>query len=106
MTAATFLQQCLDGVVDPDEIDDFIDAWHEGEGDNEELHQFLGFTEDEYRLWLARPEFIYPILQAHRFGQPLDDAVHDTLELGLAARAPTEAEAMLLVRWLKAKREL
>ena len=28
---ASFVEQCLDGAVDPTQIDDFVDQWHEGE---------------------------------------------------------------------------
>lgn len=32
-------------------IDDAVDAWHEG-GSNVELHEFLGFTWEEYGRWV------------------------------------------------------
>ena len=32
-------------------IDDYIDAWHEAETDLE-LHEWLGMSIDEYKIWL------------------------------------------------------
>lgn len=34
-----------------EEIDGAIDRWHEGEGEGLGLHEFLGMTWGEYRLW-------------------------------------------------------
>lgn len=106
MMALSFIDQCLNGDVDPDAIDDFIDAWHGGAGGDEELYRYLGLAEDEYALWVERPESIHAILAAHRFGLPLDEAIRDTSELGLAARAPSASEADAVRRWLKAKGKL
>jgi hypothetical protein len=75
--ATTFLQQCLAGDVDPGEIDDFVDAWHEGAGTNLSLHEFLGLDECEHALWLENPDMLSPILAARRFGAPLQTAVID-----------------------------
>ena len=33
-----------------DEIDDFIDAWHDRNHDGLPLHEYLGMTEDEYAV--------------------------------------------------------
>jgi hypothetical protein len=34
-----------------DEIEDKIEEWHEGAGPDKELHEYLGFTLDEYKDW-------------------------------------------------------
>jgi hypothetical protein len=34
-----------------DELDDKIQEWHEGAGQGEELHEYLGFTLEEYQEW-------------------------------------------------------
>lgn len=51
----TFVSRCARGEVLPDEIDDFIDEWHEG-GYDAKLHEFLGMTWNEYSAWVANPE--------------------------------------------------
>jgi hypothetical protein len=33
-------------------LDDQIEAWHNGAGENQELYTFLGMTLEEYQLWL------------------------------------------------------
>jgi len=45
-------------------IDDRIDRWHAGEGKpGESLASFLGFTDEEYRLWAEDPDRIPPVIQ-------------------------------------------
>lgn len=39
-------------ITDPQEIDDAIERWHEGSGMDVPLHEYLGWTWDEYRAWL------------------------------------------------------
>jgi hypothetical protein len=34
--------------VTDDEIDDLIERWHQGAGERQELHEFLGMTWSEY----------------------------------------------------------
>jgi hypothetical protein len=43
--------------ISPDDekaIDDAIDAWHESGGGGVALHEFLGWTRDEYRAWVEQ----------------------------------------------------
>lgn len=35
-----------------EEIADKIDEWHNGNGVNQELHEYLGWTEDQYAVWI------------------------------------------------------
>lgn len=34
-----------------DEMDDMVDAWHDGEG-NETIWEFMGMTQTEYASWV------------------------------------------------------
>lgn len=50
-----------------EDIDNRVDRWHAGEGKpGESLASFLGFTDEEYRLWAEDPDripnFIRPAL--------------------------------------------
>jgi hypothetical protein len=37
-------------------VDDLVAVWHDSHGmGGVELHQFLGMTEDEHRLWAVKP---------------------------------------------------
>lgn len=43
-SAQNFIDLCLQGeIVDLNQIDDFIDAWHDGDSE-QTLHEFLGLT--------------------------------------------------------------
>lgn len=39
-----------------DELDDMIQAWHEGAGGDIEIHDYLGITEAEYIEWFKTGE--------------------------------------------------
>jgi len=41
----------------PDQIDDLIDQWHESDS-HIELHEYLGWSVDDYRTWVSDPIFI------------------------------------------------
>ena len=61
----TFVNLFLSGEVFAHEIDDFVDAWHDG-NDPQTLSDFLGMTDDEYAIWVERPEVLREILKARQ----------------------------------------
>lgn len=61
----TFVQRYLDGKASPEDIDDDIGLWHEGEN-NGELHDFLGLSIEEYAEWLMHPSKLRHILEKRR----------------------------------------
>ena len=82
-----FLSRVMAGTALLDEIDDFIDMWHDGDS-TKELHEFLGMRHDEYSLWLGNPDMLAVICTARRQRRPLVDAVNDNLpQLRMAARS-------------------
>ena len=64
-TSLPFFQLYLDGEVTTDDIDDFIDAWHERPG-RKKIFDFLGLTKEEYELWLRDPNALADIARARR----------------------------------------
>ena len=45
---SNFVAKCLAGEALADDIDDYIDRWHDGLGNPDEyLDQFLGFSDEE-----------------------------------------------------------
>lgn len=97
----TFISQCLAGDVLIDEIDDFVDQWHNGESDpNLELHEFLGMTWNEYTLWVTQPSVLPFILKAHKNKGSLD-VDENYQHLAMAARASNATEAHKMEVWLK-----
>jgi hypothetical protein len=60
-----FFQRYLRGELEPDAIDDFVDAWHENPG-NRTVFEFLGMTSEEYALWLRDPDALPQIARARK----------------------------------------
>ena len=106
-TAMTFVEKCLAGEALADDVDDYVDRWHDGEGDpNESLAEFLGFTDMEYRLWAEKPHLLQFLFNARRNGVSLDQAWSYDKPYRLAARdLPTE-DVEELTRWLKTTGDL
>lgn len=101
-TNDNFIDLCLAGHALADDIDQFVDRWHDGQGPGMELHDFLGMSFDEYSLWVERPHALRSILYARRFHLPLDVAIENSArEHRAAARAGSEAEARELLQWLR-----
>lgn len=61
LPSKTFIEKCLSGEAVPDEIDDYIDYWHEHETGNI-LYEFLGMTREEYSAWIFDPDGLSNIL--------------------------------------------
>lgn len=64
---SNFIHDCLSGDATVNDIDDYIDVWHTSNS-AEELHQFLGMTEDEYSLFVTNPNCLLSIVAAHKEG--------------------------------------
>ncbi|MFN9062580.1 MAG: hypothetical protein ACK5WL_21850 [Pseudanabaena sp.] len=63
---SSFIEKCINGDASLDEIDNYIDEWHDSDSDiNLELHEFLGMSWEEYSLWAVKPSLLAEILN-HR----------------------------------------
>ena len=104
----TFFDLYGRGQALPDDIDDFIDRWHEGadpQAKSLPLHEYLGLTMDEYELWVHDPDVLPQVLIARRDSRPLSEVMNDYLdEMPMAARADDAATVRALKAWL-AKRQ-
>ena len=98
----TFVEQCLQGMADPSQIDDFIDQWHEGPS-QQSLHDYLGFTAKEYACWVEEPLALRAIFFARKTHTALEECLEWVLADNVAARAKIleEAEAEVLRNWLE-----
>lgn len=97
----TFIERCLSGSARPEDVDDWVDAWHDGAGAASSLAAFLGMSDEEYAIWVETPDSLPFILHAHRFRVPLKEAVAEgDADFRLAARASSTARETL-VAWLK-----
>jgi len=71
---STFIEQCLKGDAHPSDVDDWVDAWHEG-GHSGTLADHLGMTGDEYARWVENPQFLRQILVGREQVVPLDETI-------------------------------
>ncbi len=85
-----FIKDCLSGDALFNEVDNYIDIWHEGDS-NLELFQFLGMTEKEYELFVTNSNFLPIIVAAHKEG--VDSSVIINQTVALAARPEEQSKA-------------
>lgn len=97
-----FISLCLRGQVLLDEIDDFVDEWHENDHE-ETLCQFLGMTDREYTLWLSDAEVLPYILRARKENRDVGELIQELEALPLAARSDGLNLAPRLLEWLKSE---
>ena len=64
-TTITFIEKCLSGDALYEDIDDYVDIWHDSNS-TDELYEFLGMTRQEYWLWVRNPDILPQIVQAHK----------------------------------------
>ena len=60
----TFIELVRQGKYTPHQIDDWVGAWHESETD-QELHESIGMTLEQYKRWAADPDTLIPIIGEH-----------------------------------------
>src|SRR6266850_6353241 len=96
----TFVERYMRGEVLSEDIDDYVDCWHNNSG-GKLLHEFLGMSEDEYSLWLRDPDALPHIVRARRAGLPLAKVLISALkEMPIAARSADGKKVERLRRWL------
>ncbi|MFD3688335.1 hypothetical protein ACFWTE_26345 [Nocardiopsis sp. NPDC058631] len=96
----TFVEAALSGHAGLEDIDLYIDAWHDGD-DDRDLHDYLGMTWDEYRLWVERPESLRYIISSRAHEKPIEAELFEQAQrkYALAARAK-ENQAQGVLDWL------
>ena len=97
---SNFIEKCMAGELLESEIDDFVQAWHDGEIEIKDLHDALGMNWEEYSVWATSPSVLRYIIAARRRGTTLDSELNDQ-RYALAARAETGLEAIRITKWLK-----
>lgn len=104
MSEASFMSLALSGEVLADEIEDFVEAWHNSDS-TDEISEFLGMSFEEYSLWASNPEAINIIIFARREQMPLRKAVNDNLRVQqrIAARSDEAGKLSILANWIAAQ---
>lgn len=102
----TFFDLFIEGQATRDDMDDFIDAWHDS-GDEEQrpLHEFLGMTEEEYAVWMMDTRILPVLALARRSSGPtIESLIADRVRRMRAANDPLDRTALFsLDHWLKAR---
>jgi hypothetical protein len=102
--ARPFMDLLLTGDVLQEQIDDFVSSWHEADPESDaasrSLHEYLGMSWDEYRLWGEHPESLRFIAAARKAARPLESVLLTASMLGVAARSRDQKEARDLLQWL------
>lgn len=62
---SNFIQNCLSGDALLNEIDNYIDKWHDGDSELP-LHTYLGMTWNEYAVWIESPAQLSFIIASHK----------------------------------------
>jgi hypothetical protein len=96
----SFIELCLNGEVLEDEIEDFVENWHDDEETKLELHEYLGMNWEEYSVWATKPSILPFILTARKKGSTFDTELNQE-RLALAARADCVEQAHKMESWLK-----
>lgn len=64
MKPLTFVRMCKLGIASPEDIDLFIDAWHECDALGE-IYEYLGMTREQYVSWVHDPDYIHQIIEEY-----------------------------------------
>lgn len=96
----SFIDKCISGDALLDEVDDYIDFWHEDSTfESVELYEYLGMTWSEYSLWMTTPSALNSIVNARRNGHSLENAPVSDMQ-ALVTRAASPEEAQHVMDWL------
>lgn len=99
---SNFIEKCLLREAKPEDIDDFIELWHEDPG-AQPLHDFLGMTRNEYAFWIADAAILPTIISIHSKRQSMDQLLAELDgQLPAAAKSATPSGARALMTWLQA----
>jgi hypothetical protein len=70
----TFLGAVIAGTERPDQIDHWVERWHEQPGTTP-LSTFLGFTAEEYTNWMLAPACLPHLVETRRLVEAARQAV-------------------------------
>lgn len=63
-----FVQLCAAGKLQPEDIHDWIDVWHEtpAKASSVDLPEYLGMTKEEYQMWVLDESYLERIIDRAR----------------------------------------
>ena len=99
-----FIDLCMQGSALPDDIDDFVDEWHDSNSEVS-LSEYLGMSSDEYESWVHAPDTLHSIITARITNVPLMTVLESSYDLPMAARASSPEAAKFLMKWLNSEEQ-
>jgi hypothetical protein len=96
---SSFISDCIRGIALLEDIDDYIDRWHEG-GTGLAIHDFLGMTRQEYNAYLLDDNALAFIVKAYREHVPFKQIAEHDYSYALAARSQGGEKISQLMQWL------
>ncbi len=60
----SFVDKCLNKETSIECIDEWVEAWHNGDGSTQELHEYLGMTWEEYSKWCITHSMLAEIISS------------------------------------------
>src|SRR5437868_12859853 len=97
---SSFIEQCLSREAEFDDIDDFIDRWHQ-DPQGKPLYEFLGMTRQEYALWVDECSVLPVIVSVRAQNKNLDQILEAVgHRLPMSAKAPGPGKTRNLIDWL------
>ena len=90
------------GTISADDLDDFIDAWHDsGDDEQRSLAEYLGMTDEEYAVITMAPNSLPVIVAARVQSKPLRELLVPNLaELRAGPATSNRSTIFSLGHWL------
>jgi len=95
---SNFIQHCINGDALLEDVDDFVDAWHESDSELG-LAEYLGMTKEEYHIWLNEPDILAIIVKARRDNKDSASLMNEEV-YSMAARSGDVVQSEKLKTWL------
>ncbi|RFP16625.1 hypothetical protein D0T25_18390 [Duganella sp. BJB488] len=100
---SSFIEKCLAHEATPEDIDDYIELWHQNPGD-QPLHEYLGMTRNEYALWIVNAAILPTLLNIRSKHQSMDQLLAEfDHQFPATAKSTSPSGAMALMKWLKVR---
>lgn len=96
----SFMDKCIEGIALVDDIDDYIDEYHDSNSELE-IFDYLGMTRREYRLWVRDHDYLNLILAARIQNVSIETFLSTSNDMKMAARNLNSDDYDNLITWLK-----
>jgi hypothetical protein len=99
MSNLKFMDACMNGEELAEEIETYIEEWHEGDS-KETVYEYIGMTREEYGLWVENDSILKSIFYARRVGISINEFIGKDQGRSLVARSSSPEEAAFVQKWL------